>query len=63
VARKSAPVGFPLINPKKKEKKKNYENSGTLNVLSLQVDETNFTFLDYIQTGVQLHFTVAVGMA
>jgi len=52
---------FPLINPKKKEKKKNYDNSGTLNIESLLVDRvvTN-TFLDHVQTGTQLHFTVAI---
>lgn len=60
VARQSNPIAMPLVNPKKKEKKKGYENSGVLNI-DLKVDETNYSFLDYLQTGVQLHFTVAIG--
>jgi len=57
---KHGTTGFPLINPKKKEKKKGYENSGVLNIVSFKVDERNFTFVDYLQSGVQLHFTVAI---
>jgi len=49
-----------LINPKKKEKKKSYKNSGTLIIKSLKVDDFNYSFLDYIQNGLQIHFTVAV---
>lgn len=49
-----------MINPKKKEKKKGYENSGVLNIVTLQVTERNFTFVDYLQSGIQLNFTVAI---
>lgn len=59
VSKQGSP-SFKLINPKKKEKKKGYENSGTLNLVAFQVDERNFTFVDYLQSGIQLHFTVAI---
>lgn len=52
-------ASFPAINQKKKDKKKNYTNSGVINVEWLRVEEEK-SFLDYIQSGVQLHFTVAV---
>ena len=52
-------ASYPLINPAKKAKKKSYTSSGTLNVDWLRIEQEK-TFLDYIQGGVQLHFTVAV---
>lgn len=48
-----------MINQKKRDKKKSYTNSGTINIEWLRVEEEK-SFLDYIQSGVQLHFTVAV---
>jgi len=49
-----------LINKVKQEKKKkSYNNSGLLNIDWLRVEEEK-SFLDHIQSGVQLHFTVAV---
>lgn len=50
---------YPLINPKKKSKKKSYKNSGELIVQGVSV-HTEKTFLDYITDGVQIHFTLAV---
>jgi len=50
---------LPLTNPKKKNKRKSYRNSGRLVMSSCQVEEVP-TFLDYIQGGMELSFTVAV---
>ncbi|KAK2194289.1 hypothetical protein NP493_1g12046 [Ridgeia piscesae] len=50
---------YELINPKKKAKKHKYTNSGTIRLLSSKV-ETQHTFLDYIQGGMDLSFTVAI---
>ena len=50
---------LPLVNPKKKTNKKNYEDSGKLVVRSC-VLETRPSFLDFIQGGMELSFTVAV---
>ncbi|CAG7668662.1 unnamed protein product [Allacma fusca] len=57
---KDGRASYPVINPAKKaKKKKSYNNSGTLNIESMRIEEEK-TFLDYIQSGIQLHFTVAV---
>ncbi|XP_043190059.1 copine-8-like [Amphibalanus amphitrite] len=48
-----------LVNEKKRAKKKKYTDSGTLLVNSARIAQ-QVTFLDYIQSGTQLHFTVAV---
>ncbi|KAI0225535.1 Copine-8 [Lamellibrachia satsuma] len=48
-----------LINPKKKAKKRNYMNSGKIRLLNCKV-EPQHTFLDYIQGGMDLSFTVAI---
>ncbi|XP_037540821.1 copine-5 isoform X1 [Nematolebias whitei] len=48
-----------VVNPKKKLKKKRYINSGTVSLLSFNV-ESEHTFLDYIKGGTQIHFTVAI---
>nr|XP_057932883.1 copine-8 isoform X1 [Doryrhamphus excisus] len=50
---------YEVINPKKKEKKKKYLNSGTVTLLSFLVD-IEVTFLDYIKGGTQINFTVAI---
>jgi len=50
---------YNCINEKKRIKKKGYKNSGTIRLLSCRVDK-EYSFLDYIQGGTQLHFTVAV---
>lgn len=50
---------FELVNPKSKSSKKGYVNSGVLHLESCFV-EVEHTFLDYIQSGVQLNFTVAI---
>eukprot|EP00055_Hartaetosiga_balthica_P000634 m.137110 g.137110 ORF g.137110 m.137110 type:complete len:524 (-) comp11269_c0_seq1:136-1707(-) len=48
-----------LINPKKKEKKKKYKNSGTFRI-DLCKNIVLPSFLDYLQDGFQLDFTVAI---
>lgn len=48
-----------LINPKKKTKKKSYKNSGFLDVLKFKI-ETKPSFLDFIQGGTELCFSVAI---
>ncbi|XP_033825858.1 copine-5 isoform X1 [Periophthalmus magnuspinnatus] len=50
---------FEVVNAKKKLKKKRYINSGTVSLLSFNV-ESDHTFLDYIKGGTQIHFTVAI---
>ncbi|XP_029637877.1 copine-8 isoform X4 [Octopus sinensis] len=50
---------YECINPKKKEKKKNYKNSGIVDLLSFSVDKV-YTFLDYIRGGTQIHCTFAI---
>ncbi len=52
-------ANFPVINLKKRDKKKSYTNSGMINIEWLRIEEEK-SFLDYISSGVQLHFTVAV---
>ncbi|XP_077364621.1 copine-3-like isoform X2 [Festucalex cinctus] len=51
-------VEFDCINPKKL-KKKDYKNSGVIYIKRCQV-EKEYTFLDYIMGGCQLHFTIAI---
>ncbi|XP_077410448.1 copine-3-like isoform X2 [Vanacampus margaritifer] len=53
-----SPVEFDCINPKKL-KKKDYKNSGVIYIKHCQV-EKEYTFLDYIMGGCQLHFTIAI---
>ena len=51
---------YSLVNEKKRQKKgSKYKNSGTLILKSIQV-ESNPTFLDYLQGGLQVNFTVAI---
>jgi hypothetical protein len=42
------------INPKKKAKKKSYQNSGMLQVKSAKLDKA-YSFLEYIRSGYQLN--------
>lgn len=51
---------FPVINQKKKTKKgSKYKDSGVL-VLNSVTIQKNHSFLDYIQSGLQMNFTVAI---
>ncbi|XP_061113259.1 copine-9-like [Conger conger] len=50
---------YEVLNPKKKGKKKKYVNSGTVTLLSFNVD-SEYTFVDFIRGGTQLNFTVAI---
>jgi len=52
-------VSIALINPKKKAKKRSYKDSGHLMISSCKL-ETRPTFLDYVQGGMELSFTVAI---
>uniref|UniRef100_A0A3Q2EED9 Copine VII n=1 Tax=Cyprinodon variegatus TaxID=28743 RepID=A0A3Q2EED9_CYPVA len=45
-------VSWDCVNPKYKQKKRNYKNSGVLHRV--------YSFLDYIMGGCQIHFTVAI---
>ncbi|XP_060778102.1 copine-3 isoform X1 [Neoarius graeffei] len=58
-ATRTSPAEFDCINMKKKQKKKNYKNSGVVSVKLCQVVK-EYTFLDYIMGGCQLNFTVGV---
>uniref|UniRef100_A0A3B4CVY9 Copine-3 n=2 Tax=Pygocentrus nattereri TaxID=42514 RepID=A0A3B4CVY9_PYGNA len=58
-ATRVSPAEFDCINMKKKQKKKNYKNSGVVSVKFCQVVK-EYTFLDYIMGGCQLNFTVGV---
>lgn len=50
---------YQCINPKKKAKKNSYKHSGIVRLMTCRVEKEH-SFLDYIQGGTQLHFTVAV---
>ncbi|NXX48062.1 CPNE1 protein, partial [Tricholaema leucomelas] len=52
-------VEFECVHPEKKQKKKNYKNSGIIRVKSFKI-ETDYSFLDYIMGGCQINFTVGV---
>uniref|UniRef100_A0A8C8RZH3 Copine 6 n=1 Tax=Pelusios castaneus TaxID=367368 RepID=A0A8C8RZH3_9SAUR len=47
------------INPKYRDKKKHYTNSGTVLLTQCKVEKVH-TFLDYIMGGLQIYFTVAI---
>lgn len=53
----SPEITVPLINPKKSEKKK-YTNSGELKIRCEM--EENYSFIEYLHSGFQLGFSVAV---
>uniref|UniRef100_A0A669P7H7 Copine 3 n=1 Tax=Phasianus colchicus TaxID=9054 RepID=A0A669P7H7_PHACC len=58
-ASRSSPVEFECINEKKRQKKKNYKNSGIVSVKHCEI-VVECTFLDYIMGGCQLNFTVGI---
>ncbi|XP_077101234.1 copine-3 isoform X2 [Siphateles boraxobius] len=58
-ASRTAPAEFDCINSKKKQKKKNYKNSGVVSVKVCQITR-EYTFLDYIMGGCQINFTVGI---
>ena len=51
-------IEFQCVNPKKKEKKKGYTNSGLVFLQNCKVTR-EFSFLDYIYGGLQINFTVS----
>ncbi|XP_040579035.2 LOW QUALITY PROTEIN: copine-8 [Lepeophtheirus salmonis] len=54
------PFKYDLINPKKKEKKgSKYKNSGVLHFQKVS-SELKHSFMDYILSGLQVNFTVAI---
>uniref|UniRef100_A0A2S2QTI9 Copine-8 n=2 Tax=Sipha flava TaxID=143950 RepID=A0A2S2QTI9_9HEMI len=50
---------FKCINGKKKEKKKDYIDSGEIRVEYIKIQST-YTFLDYVQGGTEIFCTVAI---
>lgn len=50
---------YECINEIKKAKKRKYKNSGMINLMGIEIS-TQPTFLDFIQGGTQLNFTVAI---
>lgn len=50
---------YPVINPKKRAKKKKYKDSGEVILLSFKSEQV-CSFLDYIQSGTEMNFTVAI---
>ncbi|XP_026871617.2 copine-3 isoform X1 [Electrophorus electricus] len=58
-ATRVSPAEFDCINIKKKQKKKNYKNSGVVSVKLCQVVK-EYTFLDYIMGGCQINFIVGI---
>ncbi|XP_046793440.1 copine-3 [Gallus gallus] len=58
-ASRSSPVEFECINEKKRQKKKNYKNSGIVSVKHCEII-VECTFLDYVMGGCQLNFTVGI---
>ncbi|KAL4648920.1 RNA-binding protein 12-like [Arapaima gigas] len=54
-----SPVTFDCIHPDKKQKKKNYKNSGVVKVKSCKI-EAEYSFLDYVMGGCQINFTVGI---
>uniref|UniRef100_A0A8L8KDH6 Copine domain-containing protein n=1 Tax=Heligmosomoides polygyrus TaxID=6339 RepID=A0A8L8KDH6_HELPZ len=53
---------YAIINEKKQHEKKNYENSGRMELVKF-TDVSFFSFLDYIVSGTQLHYEVAINFA
>ncbi|XP_036376796.1 copine-3-like isoform X1 [Megalops cyprinoides] len=58
-ASRSAPAEFDCINMKKKQKKRNYKNSGVVSVKVCQVVK-EYSFLDYIMGGCEINFIIGV---
>ncbi|XP_051543228.1 copine-3-like isoform X3 [Myxocyprinus asiaticus] len=58
-ASRTSPAEFECINSKKKQKKKNYKNSGVVSVKVCQITR-EYTFLDYIMGGCQINFTLGI---
>uniref|UniRef100_A0A8C6SV19 Copine VII n=1 Tax=Neogobius melanostomus TaxID=47308 RepID=A0A8C6SV19_9GOBI len=52
-------VTWDCVNPKYKQKKRNYKNSGVVILRDLKLHRV-YSFLDYIMGGMQIHFTVAI---
>uniref|UniRef100_A0AAQ6IF98 Copine VII n=1 Tax=Anabas testudineus TaxID=64144 RepID=A0AAQ6IF98_ANATE len=52
-------VTWDCVNPKYKQKKRNYKNSGVVILNDLKLHRV-YSFLDYIMGGCQIHFTVAI---
>lgn len=52
-------AAFDCINPKKKQKKKSYKNSGTVLIKTCEIVK-DYSFLDYVMGGCQMNFTVGI---
>ncbi|XP_052260932.1 copine-8-like isoform X2 [Dreissena polymorpha] len=55
----TASTVYQFINPKKKAKKRNYKNSGELQVMECRAEAVP-SFLDYLKGGLEMNFTVAI---
>ncbi|KAL2082039.1 hypothetical protein ACEWY4_021857 [Coilia grayii] len=60
-ASRTTPAEFECVNMKKKNKNNKYKNSGIVSVKLCEIVK-EYTFLDYIMGGCQLHFIVAVDL-
>ncbi|KAG7488281.1 hypothetical protein MATL_G00033500 [Megalops atlanticus] len=58
-ASRSTPAEFDCINMRKKQKKRNYKNSGVVSVKVCQVVK-EYSFLDYIMGGCEINFIIGV---
>ncbi|XP_051970505.1 copine-3-like isoform X1 [Xyrauchen texanus] len=58
-ASRTSPAEFECMNSKKKQKKKNYKNSGIVSVKVCQITR-EYTFLDYIMGGCEINFTLGI---
>lgn len=59
VASHISPAEFECINPKKKQKKRSYKNSGIVSFKLCQIVK-EYSFLDYIMGGCQMNFIVGI---
>uniref|UniRef100_A0A0D9S301 Copine 7 n=1 Tax=Chlorocebus sabaeus TaxID=60711 RepID=A0A0D9S301_CHLSB len=51
---------WDCVNPKYKQKRRSYKNSGAVVLADLKKFHRVYSFLDYIMGGCQIHFTVAI---
>lgn len=59
IAKGEKSFSFPLINPEKANKKKNYTDSGKIFLGEVKIVK-EYSFLDYIQSGLDMKLMVAI---
>ncbi|XP_064611987.1 copine-4-like isoform X2 [Liolophura sinensis] len=52
-------ISWPCVNPKKKAKKRNYQNSGVICLSSIKITKEH-SFLEFVMGGMQINFTVGI---